>query len=400
MSFSTIEDAIAAFAAGKMLVVVDDEHRENEGDIIVAAEKVTPEAIAFMMREARGLICTSLPASRLEELAIPLMVADNTESMRTAFTVSVDLRDGISTGISAADRAKTIRALLDPNMRPEDFARPGHVFPLRANSNGVLARPGHTEASADLARLAGLRPAGVLCEIANDDGTMARLPGLEFFAEKHGLHLISIADLIAYRRRTETFVRRISEAKLPTKFGQFTAYAYQEILTGHEHLALVTGNTQDDGLPVRIHSECLTGDVLASAKCDCGDQLDLAMTIVQQAQRGCIIYLRGHEGRGIGLANKIATYALQDRGLDTLEANTALGLPSDGRDYLAAVGILKDLNLDNITLLTNNPLKVDAVRESGIQVSARRSLITAAHAANINYLRTKQNRFGHQLELA
>nr|WP_278116098.1 bifunctional 3,4-dihydroxy-2-butanone-4-phosphate synthase/GTP cyclohydrolase II [Mesorhizobium sp. WSM4875]WIE94632.1 bifunctional 3,4-dihydroxy-2-butanone-4-phosphate synthase/GTP cyclohydrolase II [Mesorhizobium sp. WSM4875] len=400
MPFSTIENAIAAFAAGKMLVVVDDEHRENEGDIIIAAEKVTPEAVAFMMREARGLICTSLPASRLEELAIPLMVAENTESMRTAFTVSVDLREGISTGISAADRAKTIRALIHPDARPVDFAHPGHVFPLRANSNGVLARPGHTEAAADLARLAGLCPAGVLCEIANDDGTMARLPELEHFAEKHGLHLITIADLIAYRRRTETFVRRVSEAKLPTKFGQFTAYAYRDTLTGDEHLALLTGNTQDPGLPVRIHSECLTGDVLASAKCDCGDQLDLAMTIVQQAQRGCIIYLRGQEGRGIGLANKIATYALQDRGLDTLEANTALGLPSDGRDYLAAVGILKDLNLNNIALLTNNPLKVDAVRECGIHVNARRSLITAAHAANINYLRTKQNRFGHQLELA
>ncbi|TPK85475.1 bifunctional 3,4-dihydroxy-2-butanone-4-phosphate synthase/GTP cyclohydrolase II [Mesorhizobium sp. B2-4-17] len=400
MPFSTIEHAIAAFAEGKMLVVVDDEHRENEGDIIVAAEKVTPEAIAFMMREARGLICTSLPASRLEELAIPLMVSENTETMRTAFTVSIDLREGISTGISAADRARTIRALLDPSIRPEGFARPGHVFPLRAQKNGVLARPGHTEASADLARLAGLSAAGVLCEIANDDGTMARLPELERFAEKHGLRLISIADLIAYRRRTETFVSRVSEAQLPTKFGQFTAYAYRDNLTGHEHLALVTGNTQDDGLPVRVHSECLTGDVLASSKCDCGDQLDLAMTIVQQAQRGCIIYLRGQEGRGIGLANKIATYALQDTGLDTLEANTALGLPSDSRDYLAAVGILKDLNLDNITLLTNNPFKVAALRECGIQVNARRSLITAAHAANINYLRTKQNRFGHQLELA
>jgi 3,4-dihydroxy 2-butanone 4-phosphate synthase/GTP cyclohydrolase II len=400
MPFSTIEDAIAAFAAGKMLVVVDDEHRENEGDVIVAAEKVTPESIAFMMREARGLICTSLPASRLDELQIPLMVSENTESMRTAFTVSVDLHKGISTGISAADRAKTIRALLDPDMRPEGFARPGHVFPLRASKNGVLGRPGHTEASLDLARLAGLSPAGVLCEIANDDGTMARLPELERFAEKHGLHLISIADLIAYRRRTETLVRRISEAKLETKFGQFTAYAYRDTLSGEEHLALLTGNTQDIGLPVRIHSECLTGDVLASAKCDCGDQLDLAMTIVQQAQRGCIIYLRGQEGRGIGLANKIAAYALQDTGLDTLEANTALGLPSDSRDYLAAVGILKDLNLDNITLLTNNPLKVAAVRDCGIQVNARRSLITATHAANINYLRTKQNRFGHQLELA
>ncbi|TPK99857.1 bifunctional 3,4-dihydroxy-2-butanone-4-phosphate synthase/GTP cyclohydrolase II [Mesorhizobium sp. B2-4-14] len=400
MPFSTIEHAIAAFAEGKMLVVVDDEHRENEGDVIVAAEKVTPEAIAFMMREARGLICTSLPASRLEELAIPLMVSENTETMRTAFTVSIDLREGISTGISAADRARTIRALLDPSIRPEGFARPGHVFPLRAQKNGVLARPGHTEASADLARLAGLSAAGVLCEIANDDGTMARLPELERFAEKHGLRLISIADLIAYRRRTETFVSRVSEAQLPTKFGQFTAYAYRDNLTGHEHLALVTGNTQDDGLPVRVHSECLTGDVLASSKCDCGDQLDLAMTIVQQAQRGCIIYLRGQEGRGIGLANKIATYALQDTGLDTLEANTALGLPSDSRDYLAAVGILKDLNLDNITLLTNNPFKVAALRECGIQVNARRSLITAAHAANINYLRTKQNRFGHQLELA
>lgn len=399
MTFSRIEDAIAAVARGEMIIVVDDENRENEGDIVVAADAVTSETIAFMMKHARGLVCMSLPGERLDELAIPPMVGRNSESMQTAFTVSVDLMHGISTGISAGDRAKTVRALIDPTSQPGDFARPGHIFPLRAKPWGVLDRPGHTEAAVDIARLAGRAASGVICEIANDDGTMARLPQLEAFAKTHGLHLITIEALIAYRRRTEGFVVRNSSSKMPTQFGEFIATSYTCTFTGTEHLALTLGELGGkDRVTARVHSECLTGESFGSLRCDCGQQLDRALQAIQQAGSGCLIYLRGQEGRGIGLSNKISAYALQDAGLDTVQANQSLGFPDDTRDYLAAASILKDLGVGSVSLLTNNPAKIAGLEECGIVVAERRSLIVASQAENVSYLRTKREKSGHFLE--
>lgn len=401
MSFSRIEEAIAAMARGEMIIVVDDEDRENEGDIVVAAEAVTPEMVAFMMKHARGLICVSATGERLDELELPLMVTENSESMKTAFTVSIDYLHGTSTGISSADRAATIRAMVDPAAMPADFARPGHIFPLRANAKGVLGRPGHTEAAVDLAKLAGRQPCGVICEIANDDGTMARLPELQEFARLHGLLIITIEDLIAYRRQREPMVERVSDAELPTKVGSFRAIAYRDPASGLEHLALVMGSLENSENPlVRIHSECVTGEALGSLRCDCGDQLQQALSMIEAEGTGCVVYLRGQEGRGIGLGNKIAAYGLQDCGLDTYDANRALGLPADDRDYSVAAEILSDLKVKQVRLLTNNPDKVAGLERCGVTVHSRRGLLTAVNAANASYLRAKKERFGHFLETA
>ncbi len=401
MPFSRIEDAIDAIARGEMIIVVDDEDRENEGDILIAADAVTPVAIAFMMKHARGLVCISMTDERLDELDMPLMVSRNSESMMTAFTVSVDVIAGTTSGISAGDRAATIRALVDPHATPLDFARPGHVFPLRANPQGVLGRQGHTEAAVDFTRLAGRSPSGVICEIANDDGSMARLPQLIEFAEAHGLLLVTIEDLIAYRRKNEQFVERIGLAEMPTRFGDFKAISYRDLNKGVEHIALIKGDCRKGTrVPVRVHSECLTGEVLGSLRCDCGEQLEMALSIINDEGAGCLIYLRGQEGRGIGLGKKIAAYGLQDQGLDTLEANRALGLPDDSRDYLAAASILRDLDIDDITLLTNSPAKLEAIQECGIKITGRRSLLAACKATNVSYLLTKKEKFGHFLDTA
>jgi len=364
-----IEAAIEAMKAGSMVVVVDDEDRENEGDLILAAEFATAQSIAFMLRYTSGMLCVGLQGERLDALELPLMVERNTDSMRTAYTITVDVKKGTSTGISAADRAATIAALVDPSVTANDFSRPGHVFPLRAVPGGVLVRPGHTEAAVDLTTLAGLRPGGVLAEVVNDDGSMARRPELEGFARKHGLPIISIADLVAYRKKSAS-ARREGKARLPTAFGNFDAYAYQVEGSVHEHLALVFGGlTNAYGVLVRIHSECLTGDVFGSRRCDCGERLRASMELVAQRGQGVVIYLRGHEGRSVGLVDKICAYELQEAGLDTLQANEALGLPSDARDYLVAVDILKDLGLSSVELLTNNPQKVAATaRDAGVAV--------------------------------
>jgi 3,4-dihydroxy 2-butanone 4-phosphate synthase / GTP cyclohydrolase II len=407
VSLAPVEQAVAAFAAGDLVVVIDDADRENEGDLIMAAEKVTPQAIAFMVRHTSGVICAPLTGERLDALEIGLMVPANTESMRTAFTVTVDACRGTSTGISAADRATTIRALVDPTTRPSDLARPGHIFPLRARLGGVLARPGHTEAAVDLARLAGLAPAGVLAEVVNDDGSMARLPDLERFAAEHAVLLISIADLAEYRRRTELvsgapvpLARRLPSAvRLPTAYGDFSAYAWHAP-DGLQHLALVRGSVSgDEPVLVRIHSECLTGDVFGSRRCDCGPQLEQAVARVADEGRGVVLYLRGHEGRGIGLAHKLRAYALQEQGFDTVEANLQLGFPADARDYAPASVILEALGVTRVRLLTNNPDKVAALEQAGLEVVERVPLLDEPTAENVRYLRTKQERLGHLLGL-
>jgi len=399
MALAPIEQALSAIARGGFAVVVDDETRENEGDLIMAADRVTPEAIAFLVRHTSGVVCASLTGERLDALDLPQMVERNGESMRTAFTVSVDARAGVSTGISAADRALTIRLLADPAAVAGDFVRPGHIFPLRARSGGVLARPGHTEAAVDLARLAGCAPAGILCEIVNDDGTMARLPQLTVFAGRHGLPLVSIADLIAYRRRTETLVRRVSTARLPTRHGDFTAHVYESLLDGVEHMALTLGRPEQDAAPlVRVHSECLTGDVFGSARCDCGDQLDKALAAIAREGSGAVVYLRGHEGRGIGLGRKLAAYALQDQGRDTVQANQDLGLPVDGRDYLAGAHILRDLGIGRVRLMTNNPAKPAALADLGLAVEPV-ALPPAVTPFNRRYLTAKRDVLGHAIEV-
>jgi len=382
------------------VVVVDDADRENEGDLIVAAEKVTPAQVAFMVRHTSGLICLSVPGERLDELRLPLMVSENTDSHRTAFTISVDYVHGTTTGISAADRAATIRAVVDPRTRPADLARPGHIFPLRYREGGVLKRAGHTEAAVDLARLAGLYPAGVLCELVNDDGTMARLPELRRFCDDHNIQLISIADLIAHRRRREKLVRRVAEASIPTEFGTFRAVGFESLLDGSHHLALVQGEVegQPDTL-VRVHSECLTGDVFGSRRCDCGVQLREALQRVAAEGRGVVLYLRGHEGRGIGLLHKLAAYALQESGRDTVEANEDLGLPVDARDYGIGAQILADLGVTSMRLLTNNPAKRAGLEGYGLSITERVPLQTQPTAENWHYLETKVEKMGHLIEL-
>jgi 3,4-dihydroxy 2-butanone 4-phosphate synthase/GTP cyclohydrolase II len=401
MPFTRIEQAIAAIARGELVVVVDDADRENEGDLIMAAEKCTPEAMGFMIRHTSGVICMPVEGTRLDELHLPLMVADNTESQRTAFTISVDARNGTTTGISAADRATTVAAILDPSTTPDDLARPGHIFPLRYREGGVLKRAGHTEAAVDLARLAGLSPAGVLAEVVNEDGSMARGPQLVQFAQEHGLLVISIAHLIRYRRHREKLVRRVSEARIPTRHGDFTAYVFESLLDGEEHLALVRGDVagKEDVL-VRVHSECLTGDVFSSMRCDCGLQLDAAMEKIAAEGAGVIVYLRGHEGRGIGLGHKIRAYTLQDQGRDTVEANVELGFPPDSREYGIGSQMLVDLGVSTMRIMTNNPAKYGGLEGYGLEIVERVPLRVLPNDENIRYLRTKQEKLGHLLEIA
>jgi len=380
--------------------VVDDEDRENEGDLIMAAEFATEEKLAFFVRHTSGVICAPVTDARADELDLPLMVSMNTEAMRTAFTVTVDAVDGTTTGISASDRAQTIRALSDRSTGPSDFARPGDIFPLRARPGGVLKRAGHTEAAVDLAVLAGLEPAGVLCEVVKPDGSMARLPDLVDFAAEHGLLLISIADLIRYRRRTEKLVDRVADAILPTPHGDFEAVVYRSSLDGEQHLALVRGDLGDGhDVLVRVHSECLTGDIFGSLRCDCGPQLDQAMAAVAEEGRGVIIYLRGHEGRGVGLAHKIEAYRLQQEGLDTVDANLSQGLPADSREYGIGAQMLVDLGVVSMRLITNNPAKYGGLDGFGLEIVGRVPSHTAPTDHNIAYLRTKQDRMGHLLDL-
>ncbi len=400
MPFAPIEEAVAAFAAGKVVVVVDDAARENEGDLVMAAEAATAENIAFFLNHTSGVICMPMMGDRLDALDLPPMVLDNTESNRTAFTVSVDGRHGVTTGISASDRAATIAALIDPATRPGDLARPGHVFPLRFREGGVLNRAGHTEATVDLARLAGMYPAGVLCEVVSEDKqSMARLPELERLAERHGLPLISIADLIRFRRQREKLVKRVTDARMPTEFGEFTCYVYESLLDGEQHVAMVKGAVQgEDNVLVRVHSECLTGDALGSMRCDCGVQLQMALQAIAVEGMGVVLYLRGHEGRGIGLAHKLRAYTLQDQGRDTVDANLDLGLPVDTRKYGTGAQILVDLGITTMRLLTNNPAKFGGLDGYGLEIVERVPLESVPNPENIRYLRTKQQRMGHLLE--
>jgi 3,4-dihydroxy 2-butanone 4-phosphate synthase / GTP cyclohydrolase II len=400
MPFTHIENAIAAIGRGELVIVVDDADRENEGDLIMAAEKVTPESMGFMIRHTSGVICMPLEGSRLDDLELPLMVANNTEGQRTAFTVSVDAKHGTTTGISAADRAATVQVLIDAHTGPDDLNRPGHIFPLRYREGGVLKRAGHTEAAVDLARLAGCTPAGVLAEVVNDDGTMARLPQLDSFAAEHGLQLISIADLIRYRRHREKLVRRVSEARIPTKYGDFTAYVFASLLDGTEHMAFVRGEVAGkQRVLVRVHSECLTGDVFGSMRCDCGVQLDQALASVAAAGEGVVVYLRGHEGRGIGLGHKLRAYTLQDQGRDTVEANVELGFPADSREYGIGSQVLVDLGITTMRLMTNNPAKYGGLEGYGLEIVERVPLRTSPTDENIAYLRAKQEKMGHLLDI-
>jgi 3,4-dihydroxy 2-butanone 4-phosphate synthase/GTP cyclohydrolase II len=399
MAFATVPEAIKDIKAGKFLIIVDDENRENEGDLAIAAEKVTPEAINFMARHARGLICLPIIGHRLDELRVPLMVQENTAKFSTAFAVSIEAKHKTSSGISAHDRATTVKAVLDSETKPEDLARPGHMFPIRAREGGVLVRAGHTEAIVDLAKLAGLYPAGVVCEIMNEDGTMARLPQLEVMADKFGIRIVSIADLIAYRRRNEKLVERVAEAKLPTRYGEFVVIAYRSNVDPDEQVALVKGDISgDEPVLVRVHSECLTGDVFGSLRCDCGGQIALAMEKIAAEGRGVFLYMR-QEGRGIGFHNKLRAYALQDQGLDTVEANLALGFEPDLRDYGIGAQILADLGLHKIRLLTNNPKKVIGLESYGLQIVETVTLRTQPTPYNLDYLKTKQKKLGHLLEV-
>jgi 3,4-dihydroxy 2-butanone 4-phosphate synthase/GTP cyclohydrolase II len=395
----SVERAIADIRAGKAVVVVDDEDRENEGDVIFAASKATPELVAFAIRYTSGVICVPMEGKALDRLGIPLMTPYNRERMRTAYTVSVDARDGVTTGISAADRARTIRVLVDSATEPFEIVQPGHVFPLRYREGGVLVRPGHTEASVDLARLAGLTPAGAISEVVNDDGTMKRGQELREFADQHGLALVSIADLIRYRRRHERQLKRVVETRLPTEFGTFSAYGYRNLVDESEQIALVYGEIGDgEEVLVRVHSECLTGDVFASRRCDCGPQLASALRTIEAAGRGVLIYLRGHEGRGIGLLHKLKAYTLQDAGRDTVDANLDLGLPADARDYGTGAQILHELGVRSVRLLTNNPRKRLGLEGYGISVTERIPVDVHPTEDNRRYLATKRDRLGHELE--
>ena len=397
MTFSRIEEALEDLKEGRMVIVVDDEDRENEGDLIMAAEKVTPEAINFMAKYGRGLICVPLTGERIEELDLPLMVSDNTEGHGTAFTVSVDAVS-VTTGISAHERAETVKVLISPETAPRDLNRPGHIFPLQAKDGGVLRRAGHTEAAVDLAKMAGMYPAGVICEIMNEDGTMARVPQLIEFAKTHGLKIITIADLINYRMKKEKLVVRAGEAELPTLYGEFKLIAYENSLDNEPHVALVKGEiNEEDEVLVRVHSECLTGDVLKSLRCDCGNQLAQAMKIINQEGKGVLIYMR-QEGRGIGLSNKIKAYQLQDEGKDTVEANEELGFPVDLRDYGIGAQILVDLGVRKIKLLTNNPRKIKGLEGYGLKIVERVPLEVKPGIYNLNYLNTKKEKLGHLLE--
>lgn len=398
-----VERAVAEIAAGRPVVVVDDVERENEGDLVMAADAVTAEWMAFIVRHTSGVVCVPMTGDALDRLRVPLMTPHNEERMRTAYTVTVDARVGVTTGISAADRTRTVRVLADPASTPEDLAQPGHVLPLRARDGGVLVRRGHTEAAVDLARLAGRQPAGVIAELVEDDGGMRRAPSCRRFADEHGLAMVSIEDLVAHRRRHDRLVDRAATTRLPTRHGEFTAVGYADRVDGSEHLALVAGDLVDGRLAdgrdvlVRVHSECLTGDVLGSQRCDCGPQLDAALAEVARTGRGVVVYLRGHEGRGIGLLAKLRAYALQDAGLDTVDANLELGLPADAREYAAAAQVLADLGVRSVRLLTNNPDKVAGLRRYGVEVTERVGLTVGVRPENIDYLRTKRDRMGHDL---
>jgi 3,4-dihydroxy 2-butanone 4-phosphate synthase/GTP cyclohydrolase II len=405
MPLAIVSEAIEEIRQGRFVIVVDDEDRENEGDLVMAAEMVTPEAVNFMAREARGLICVPLTGKRCDDLDLPPMVAENTAPLGTAFTVTVEARGRVTTGISAFDRAATIRALVDPETKPEDLLRPGHTFPLRAREGGVLRRAGQTEAAVDLARLAGLQPAGVVCEIMHEDGTMSRMPDLEIFAAKHGLLIISVAHLIGYRRRHEQLVRRTTEpVQIPTAFGTFEAVGYEDVTTGEQHMAIVKGELDPERPTlVRVHSECLTGDVFGSQRCDCGEQLRLALQLIER-EGGAVIYMRQHEGRGIGLHNKLRAYKLQEEGLDTVEANVRLGFPPDMRDFGVGAEIMYDLGLRNIRFLSNSPAKVSAifdqslVREHGLKLIETVPLTVEPNVHNERYLETKASKMGHVLD--
>lgn len=400
MTFAPVEEIIAAVGRGEMVIMVDDEDRENEGDLILAADAVTPDKIGFMLRHTSGIICLSVMGERLDELEIPMMVARNTDVRRTAFTVSVDAAKGTTTGISAADRCRTIEAVLDPETRPEDLSRPGHLYPLRYEPGGVLKRTGHTEAAVDLAELAGRYKAGVLAEVMNDDGTVARLPELERFAKEHDLLIGTIADLIAYRRQSEKLIERVVEARIPTRHGVFRAVGFKSLVDDRQHVALVKGEIGDGtAVLTRVHSECLTGDVFGSVRCDCGDQLDWALRQVAREGRGVVLYIRGHEGRGIGLLHKLAAYRLQDEGLDTVDANINLGLPVDSRDYGVGSQILYDLGVRSMRLMTNNPTKRAGIEGYGLSILERIPIPVSANDENRGYLQAKIDRLGHDLDL-